>query len=159
MSPLTQESDGTGGSVQSPDESMQHPLRRRAFSGNGAASSASHGSGGLRRTGSGGHAGGGGGSQKRKLLDPAALEGYKAELREFRALQAELAPWTAAFQAQHGCKPALKDVEATGAELFVQVVCCFVGSYGGVRGTCGVAHFLSAWSFSACRDGHSGMTA
>ena len=37
-----------------------------------------------------------------------------ASLHEFRALQAELAPWTAAFAASHGRKPGVADVEATG---------------------------------------------
>ena len=44
-----------------------------------------------------------------------ALEGYKAELREFRGLQRELEQWTGAFRAKHARKPSLADVEATGA--------------------------------------------
>ena len=39
----------------------------------------------------------------------------QAELREFRALQGELAPWTAAFRDKHARKPRLADVEGTGA--------------------------------------------
>ncbi len=41
------------------------------------------------------------------------LGGYKSALHEYRALQSELAPWTAAFKEQHGRKPRIADVERT----------------------------------------------
>ena len=85
-----------------------HKLPRRVFASGGGAAP----------RGRGGPSGGGQAGKRRtkkKLLDPAALEGYKAELREFRMLQAELGQWTEAFRAKHGRKPALPDVEATGA--------------------------------------------
>lgn len=76
------------------------------------------------------------GGAKGKLRDPKALEGYKAELREFRALQRELEQWTGAFRAKHARKPSLGDVEATGALLpletrpnnrFMQAALCNFG--------------------------------
>ena len=42
------------------------------------------------------------------------MQSYVAQLREFRGLQEELAPWTQAFSAKHGRKPCIADVEATG---------------------------------------------
>lgn len=59
--------------------------------------------------------GGRGASSGARLMDSAVMNGYKAELREFRALQEELEPWTAAFKAKHGRKPCLADVENTRA--------------------------------------------
>lgn len=41
------------------------------------------------------------------------LEAYKMQLREYKALQEELAPWVRAFEQQAGRKPKLGDVEAT----------------------------------------------
>ncbi|KAK9846381.1 hypothetical protein WJX81_002681 [Elliptochloris bilobata] len=49
----------------------------------------------------------------------AALDAYKAELREFRTLQGELAPWTSAFRDKHARKPRLADVEGTGIPWLV----------------------------------------
>lgn len=62
-----------------------------------------------------GMGGGGGASSSGRMMDSAVLSTYKSELREFRALQEELEPWTAAFKAKHGCKPCLADVESTRA--------------------------------------------
>lgn len=45
------------------------------------------------------------------------LATYRNQLREYRALQEELTPWTHAFQERHGRKPRLIDVEHTGALL------------------------------------------
>ena len=42
------------------------------------------------------------------------MAAYKSQLREYRALQEELGPWTQAFKAQNGRKPCLVDVERTG---------------------------------------------
>lgn len=42
------------------------------------------------------------------------LESFQVLLHEFRSLQQELGPWTAAFQEQHARKPRLADVERTG---------------------------------------------
>ena len=46
-------------------------------------------------------------------MQSTVLGSYKAELREFRALQEELEPWTEAFKEQHKRKPTLADVQAT----------------------------------------------
>eukprot|EP00887_Chlorella_sp_A99_P006122 scaffold22.g6122.t1 len=43
-----------------------------------------------------------------------AIAAFKAQLREYRALQEELSPWTRAFVNKHGRKPALVDVQRTG---------------------------------------------
>ncbi|CAL8461828.1 g1359 [Coccomyxa elongata] len=48
-----------------------------------------------------------------RLMDSTVLSTYKSELREFRALQEELEPWTEAFKAKHARKPCLADVEST----------------------------------------------
>ncbi|KAK9819607.1 hypothetical protein WJX72_000222 [[Myrmecia] bisecta] len=64
-----------------------------------------------------GHAfgtGGPGSAGAARLTRAQVLSGYKAQLREYRALQEELSPWTAAFKAQHDRKPRLSDVECTG---------------------------------------------
>ncbi len=50
-----------------------------------------------------------------RLMDSTVLSTYKSELREFRALQEELEPWTEAFKAKHARKPCLVDVESTRA--------------------------------------------
>ncbi|KAK9812292.1 hypothetical protein WJX73_010370 [Symbiochloris irregularis] len=42
------------------------------------------------------------------------LDGFQGLLHEFRSLQQELGPWTAAFQEQHARKPRMTDVEKTG---------------------------------------------
>lgn len=46
-------------------------------------------------------------------MQSTVLGSYKAELREFRALQEELEPWTQAFKEDQGRKPTLADVQAT----------------------------------------------
>ena len=56
---------------------------------------------------------GGGASSSGRQLQSTVLGSYKAELREFRALQEELQPWTDAFKEQHQRKPTLADVQAT----------------------------------------------
>lgn len=43
----------------------------------------------------------------------AVVEEFVGQLREFRALQQELAPWTEAFRLEHGRKPRVDDVELT----------------------------------------------
>ena len=43
-----------------------------------------------------------------------ALNVYMAQLREYRALQGELEPWTVAFAAENGRKATIRDVEAAG---------------------------------------------
>ena len=47
------------------------------------------------------------------------LNAYKAELREYRALQEELSPWTQAFVNRHGRKPTMIDVQRTGIQWLV----------------------------------------
>ena len=64
--------------------------------------------------GSGGGGAGGAGAKKRKLSKAQILAEYKAELREYRALQEELQPWSSAFQEKHGRKPGMQDVAGTG---------------------------------------------
>ena len=59
--------------------------------------------------------GGRAGSSSGRMMDSAVLSTYKSELREFRALQEELEPWTAAFKAKNDRKPCLADVESTRA--------------------------------------------
>lgn len=44
---------------------------------------------------------------------------FKAELREYRALQDELSPWNEAFVNRHGRKPTMSDVERTGISWLV----------------------------------------
>jgi hypothetical protein len=66
-----------------------------------------------------GTGGGGGGTVPRgtaamKRERSQALNAFKAELREYRALQEELSPWTNAFQERHGRKPTTIDVQNTG---------------------------------------------
>ena len=56
---------------------------------------------------------GNGASSSGRQLQSAVLGSYKAELREFRALQEELEPWVEAFKEQHSRKPLLADVHAT----------------------------------------------
>ncbi|KAK9908909.1 hypothetical protein WJX75_004531 [Coccomyxa subellipsoidea] len=57
--------------------------------------------------------GGRAGSSSGRMMDSVVLGTYKSELREFRALQEELQPWTAAFRAKNDRKPCLADVEST----------------------------------------------
>lgn len=52
-------------------------------------------------------------SSKPKLTRAEVLKSYKVQLREYRALQEEISPWTNAFRNRHGRKPTLADVEAT----------------------------------------------
>ena len=59
-------------------------------------------------------------SQPKALTKSQIMTAYKAELREYRLIQEELAPWTKAFQAQHLRKPTLADVESTGKEPVVR---------------------------------------
>lgn len=47
------------------------------------------------------------------------LDEFKAELREYRALQDELSPWNDAFVNRHGRKPSMADVERTGISWLV----------------------------------------
>ena len=56
---------------------------------------------------------GSGASSSGRQMQSTVLGSYKAELREFRALQEELEPWTEAFKEQHQRKPTLADVQAT----------------------------------------------
>ena len=56
------------------------------------------------------------------------LGSYKAELREFRALQQELEPWVAAFKEQHARKPMLADVHATREALPSHHACMLCGA-------------------------------
>lgn len=55
-----------------------------------------------------------GSSNSRRMSKGQILNGFKAQLHEYRVLQEELEPWTKAFTAQHGRKPRLMDVERTG---------------------------------------------
>jgi hypothetical protein len=50
------------------------------------------------------------------------LATYRNQLREYRALQEELTPWTHAFQQRHGRKPRLADVEHTGMLAAIRLV-------------------------------------
>jgi hypothetical protein len=60
------------------------------------------------------------------MMDSVVLGTYKSELREFRALQEELQPWTAAFRAKNDRKPCLADVESTRApHTFDTTMGCF----------------------------------
>ena len=52
------------------------------------------------------------------------LATYRNQLREYRALQEELTPWTHAFQERHGRKPRLSDVEHTGVYLHAEAQIC-----------------------------------
>eukprot|EP00884_Botryococcus_braunii_P016375 jgi/Botrbrau1/3420/Bobra.139_1s0001.1 len=47
------------------------------------------------------------------------LEGYMAQLAEYRALQQELQSWVTAFEAQHHRKPSMKDVDRTGVPWLI----------------------------------------
>lgn len=51
------------------------------------------------------------------LQNLQVLATYRNQLREYRALQEELTPWTEAFTQRHGRKPRLIDVERTGEPL------------------------------------------
>ena len=50
----------------------------------------------------------------RPARNEAVVEEFVGQLRQFRALQQELAPWTEAFRARTGRKPRVEDVELTG---------------------------------------------
>lgn len=68
---------------------------------------------------------GNGASGSGRQLQSTVLGSYKAELREFRALQEELQPWTDAFKEEHQRKPTLADVQATrGAPPSTRLVVC-----------------------------------
>jgi hypothetical protein len=54
-----------------------------------------------------------------RLKSDRILDAFKTELREYRALQEELSPWTKAFQERHGRKPTMLDVQRTGIEWLV----------------------------------------
>lgn len=54
-----------------------------------------------------------------RLKTDKILDAFKTELREYRALQEELSPWTKAFQERHGRKPTMLDVQRTGIEWLV----------------------------------------
>lgn len=56
------------------------------------------------------------------------LATYRNQLREYRALQEELTPWTQAFQQRHGRKPRLADVEHTGTSPVLWLVLCSLHS-------------------------------
>ncbi len=45
-----------------------------------------------------------------------------AQLREYRALQGELEPWTVAFAAENDRKATIRDVEAAGQSCLAGVV-------------------------------------
>ena len=57
-------------------------------------------------------------SAKRQATSQVLGE-FKAELREYRALQDELSPWNDAFINRHGRKPSMGDVERTGISWLV----------------------------------------
>ena len=54
-----------------------------------------------------------------KQATSQVLGEFKAELREYRALQEELSPWTDAYVNRHGKKPSMSDVERTGISWLV----------------------------------------
>ena len=45
-----------------------------------------------------------------------------AQLREYRALQGELEPWTLTFAAENGRKATIRDVEAAGQSCAMGIV-------------------------------------
>lgn len=55
----------------------------------------------------------------KKQATSQVLSEFKAELREYRALQDELSPWTQAFVNRHDRKPSMADVERTGISWLV----------------------------------------
>lgn len=55
----------------------------------------------------------------KKQASSQVLGEFKAELREYRALQDEISPWNEAFVDRHGRKPTMTDVERTGIEWLV----------------------------------------
>lgn len=55
----------------------------------------------------------------KKQASSQVLGEFKAELREYRALQDEISPWNEAFVDRHGRKPTMADVERTGIEWLV----------------------------------------
>jgi len=55
----------------------------------------------------------------KRLATSQVLGEFKAELREYRALQDELSPWNDAFINRHGRKPSMGDVERTGISWLV----------------------------------------
>ena len=55
----------------------------------------------------------------KKQASSQVLGEFKAELREYRALQDEISPWNEAYVERHGRKPTMADVERTGIEWLV----------------------------------------
>ena len=91
-----------------------------------------------------------------RMTRGSVVRNYKAQLREYRALQAELAPWTAAFQGQYGRKPRLGDVELTGAPPQPQLCPCHsILPLTAERQSSGAARTCSLLPTGAC-IGHSG---
>lgn len=56
----------------------------------------------------------------KRLSKTQILNTFKAELREYRALQEELSTWTAAFREKNGRKPNLVDVQRTGIPWLIE---------------------------------------
>ncbi|PSC71257.1 spore coat isoform A [Micractinium conductrix] len=56
----------------------------------------------------------------KRLSRTQILNTFKAELREYRALQEELSTWTAAFREKNGRKPNLVDVQRTGIPWLIE---------------------------------------
>jgi DNA-directed RNA polymerase subunit F len=59
------------------------------------------------------------GNSAKRQATAQVLGEFKAELREYRALQDELSPWNDAFINRHGRKPSMSDVERTGISWLV----------------------------------------
>jgi hypothetical protein len=55
----------------------------------------------------------------RRAAKSQFLGAFKAELREYRALQQELSPWNEAFVERHGRRPTMVDVQRTGIDWLV----------------------------------------
>jgi hypothetical protein len=62
----------------------------------------------------GGAPGGKGRAKRKPPVNDAVIGDFVSQLREFRALQEELAPWTTEFRERNGRKPTVVDVELTG---------------------------------------------
>lgn len=63
---------------------------------------------------------GGNGAGGKRPNKTQVVAAFKAELREYRSLQQELLPWTDAFFEKNGCRPGLKDVQATGIVWLIE---------------------------------------
>lgn len=90
---------------------------QRTSDESGSASSSSGGGGGALPRVPGFRLGGNGEGARRG--GQQVLAGFKAQLREYRALQEELSPWTRAFVNKHARKPNLTDVQRTGIPWLV----------------------------------------